>query len=320
MLAWGFAARAGILLAILVISGCTSSALSDAVNLSKQGQAAASAAQQSAIVSSQEFSAYEDADTFLHGFVGATASSKSDEISNQAELAGRAKVFSSLASLYVSFGNLAAYGASTAIQGDISNVFTNVDAYQKAVEGPQINSTAAKLVPPTIGALTGLAQKEMVLAANDQIRLQLVNVINVMSDPVFQQQMLETKKLIVAEMTGNARLLLQRGLLSPKPYFDAMGQPLGLTASDDLATVLKNDKLANAGLQAVVQSHSTEAIDSVTASYKASLSALNALLPLHDKLKAGQPIGPTEIDQAVQRLQTIVAGTAPAATTNGAAK
>lgn len=52
-------------------------------------------------------------------------------------------------------------------------------------------------------------------------------------------------------------------------------------------------------------------VNSVGKSYDASLSALRALVPLHDRLKAGQPLDLTQIDMAIQQLQAITAAAVP---------
>lgn len=306
-------ALAVALAALLATSACSNAVLTDAATLSQKGRAAATAAAESTSVSVDQFAAYADSDAFIHGFAGGPATGPlADEIRNQKELTARANLFASLARLYASFGALAGHDASARFQADLTNVFANINAYQQAVHQPQANGPLVKLVPPVAGAIAGLTQSRMILAANQALRIQLANAIAVMADPLVRAQFVDTKQMIVRQLGRTARLLLQRGLLSPKPYLDAMGRPLGLTAADDATAILARDKQARAGLAAIVDTRLQAAVDAVPASYDASLKALRALLPLHDRLAAERPLDLTELDQAVQTLQAIAAAAAPA--------
>ncbi len=300
-------------LLVLATAACSSTVATDAADLGKQGQAAASSAQQAVTLSSDQFAAYKDSNAFLHGYVGvaATGLSPDQERLNQDELTRRAKLFASLGALYASFGNLASYDASAQVQANITTLSTNVDAYRIAVG--QAKTGPAAVSPAAAGNLAGLMQDQMIVALSEQIRGQLTTLITLMSDPQFRAQFVATKTLVVSQLVKNARLLMDDGLLSPKPYFDEMGQPLGLTAADDVAAALKDQPLARAGLDAVVAAREGAAIDAVGASYDASLAALKALLPLHAKLEAGQPLDLTQIDQIVRQLQAIAAAAAPPA-------
>jgi len=310
---------AGVLSAAL-LAACSSGTLTSAGTLSKAGQTAAGAAGQAAVASGDQYAAYKDTEIYLHGFAGTPSEDPAliaVEDKNEAELTSRAQLFASLAKAYASLGNLAGYDASTEFQGDIQTLFSNINAYQKAVKQPQVNAKATELVPPAAGALVGLVQGQMVITASNQIRQQVVNVIAIMSDPQVRAQFVGTKTYIVNELALNAETLMQRGLLSPKSYFTAMGQPLGMDVSDDFAARLKTDKFATQGINALVASKVREQVALVGSSYDSSLAALKALLPLHDKLAAGTPLDLTQIDQIVQQIQTIAAGIAPPSTGAG---
>ena len=278
------------------------------------------AAGQAAVASGDQYNAYKDAETYIHGFAGAPPEDPAliaMEDKNEAELTSRAQLFSSLARAYASLGNLAGYEASAEFQGDIQTLFTNIDAYQKAVKQSQVNAKASELVPPAAGALAGLVQSQMVLTASNQMQQQVVNVIAIMSDPQVRAQFVGTKTYIVNELALNAEALMQRGLLSPQPYFTAMGQPLGMDVSDDFAARLKSDRFASQGINALVASKVQAQVALVGSSYDSTLAALKALLPLRDKLAAGTPLDLTQIDQVVQQLQTIAAAIAPPSTGAG---
>ena len=176
----------GGVLAVGLLAACSNGTLTSAGTLSKAGQTAAAAAGQAAVASGDQYSAYKDAEIFIHGFAGAPPKDPAltaIEDKNEAELTSRAQLFSSLAKVYAALGNLAGYDASTEFQADVSNLFTSVNAYQKAVNQPQVNAKATELVPPAAGALAGLIQSQMVLTASNQIRQQVVNVIAIMFQP-----------------------------------------------------------------------------------------------------------------------------------------
>jgi hypothetical protein len=302
------------ILALGALAGCSGATLTNAVSLSKTGQTAASAADQAAVASSSQYAAYQDTDAFLHGFAGSPTKDPALvalEDKNQAELTARGAMFISLAKAYASFGNLGAYNASGEFQTDVTDLFSSINTYQKAIGQPQLNSTLTSVAPPAIGLFVGWIQSEIVLAANDQLRTQVANIIKVMSDPLVHAQFVGPKKMIVGELARNANLLMQRGLLSPKPYFDTMGQPLGMSVSDNFSSALKSDRLAQQGIVALIAVKQKNQADLVDASYESSLSAVRDLLPLHDKLKAGQPLDLTQIDQAIQKLSAIAAAISP---------
>lgn len=297
------------MLAFGAVAACSNSTLTDAINLSKAGQVAANAAEQAAVVSSQVYSDYQDEITFTHGFSGTALDPKvtAAEAENEAELTKRATVFASLASAYASLGNLAGYDASDQFQGDINNLFTSIGTWQKDVQ----KQALTPLVSPTAGALGGLIQSEMVKRASDELKTQLTNVIKIMADSQVKAQFVDTKKSIINELTLNATSLANQHLLSTAPLFNSMGDSLGMVVSVDFDSKLATNPLANQGVAALIASKQKKLVDDVSSSYDDSLTALNDLLPLHDKLKSNQPLDLTQIDQAVQKLQTIAASIKP---------
>jgi hypothetical protein len=293
----------------VLLAGCSGGVVTDAVDLSRHGKEAAAAAEQASVASAAEYAGYRRSEIFRHAFVG--LQSPTDlfalEDKNQAELAARARVFASLANTYAALGSLAGYNAPQAFEGDLSDLFANVNAFQQIVKGPQIGARTESLVKPVLGAVGGWIQSEKIIKASDQIRAQVENIIAIMSDPEYRTQFVETKKMIVAESGGTAALLMQRGLLSPKPVIEEMGAPFGLAVSENFRDVLGRDEMARRGISAVAQYRQKLAADAVETSYDAALKALKELLPLHDRLRAGQALDFAQLNETVRQLQTVAA-------------
>ena len=82
--------------------------------------------------------------------------------------------------------------------------------------------------------------------------------------------------------------------------------------ADDFDAALRRDKLASAGVAAVIQTRKDAAVALVARSYDTSLQALRALLPMHQALDAGTPLDLAQLEQIVQQLQSLAAAIAPA--------
>ena len=110
--------------ALVFLAGCAGGVATIAVDLSRHGKEAASAAEQASVASSGQYAAYRRSEIFRHAFVGSPppADLFALEDSNQAELAARARVFSSLARTYAALGTLAGYNAPQAFENDFSDL------------------------------------------------------------------------------------------------------------------------------------------------------------------------------------------------------
>lgn len=296
-------------LALFALSACADSTLKIAVDLGKAGQTAASNANQAAVVSADQFATYRDGEVFDHAYVygppqDAAATSKED--ANQKELNARADLFTSLSKAYASLGDLAGSDASTTAEARIKTLFDTVGSYAAVVK------PVSAIVAPVAGEIVKAVQAQKAIVAADQIKVQLNNIIGIMENHSISIRYLSDKKSIIKEMAGNATILLDRGLLSAKPAAEAMGKPFGLAPVDNFDAKLRTDPRARAGMNAVITSHLVQSVERVGTAYDDSLKALKALLPEHDKLDAGVPLDLTQLEQALQKLDTTVTAIASA--------
>jgi hypothetical protein len=304
---------------LLALTSCSGPTLKNAVDLSKAGQTAAGAAEQAAVAQGSQFTAYQEGVVFQHAFAGAApeaASLTDEEAANEKELTSRAGMFSSLAKAYASLGDLASYDASSAAESDVKNLFSTISAWQSSLKD------AGSIVAPVAGAIAGAVQAHKVVAAADQIKVQLDNVVVIMSNPRVRAEFVTQKTGIITVLTNNAKILAANGLLSSKPIIDVMGEPLGLAAAENADAALGRSKsaLVKRGIDGIIDLRSKAAVDAVGKTYDTTKQAILDLRPLHARLDAGQPLDLTQLDQIVQQLQAIAAAIAPTTTVQGAKK
>ena len=101
-------------------------------------------------------------------------------------------------------------------------------------------------------------------------------------------------------------LVVEEGNFAFK-VLDDIGAPLNLKTTSNADEVVKANKQILAGLKNVANESFAEQISAQGDAYDQSLSALKALIPLHESLRNGAPLNLSSLTTIISQLQTTAA-------------
>ena len=291
--------------------GCVSSALTAGSNLATAGQAATAQMAQNATISNTTLANVKRAVAFTDGYNGvpgnATSAALVTQVSTlQTNLNQYGKVLNSLSSAYAALGSLSSYNGAGDFSTAVGTLDTDFNAFTKSVH-------SSVSVPQDVGAVVGAAggviitaiQAQDVKTASAKIEVVLNQLIVVLSDPVVKDNVIGAQGLLQGDMAIAGQTLFNSHVYSYGPLMNQLGAPLALTASASSDSVVNSDPHVLAGLRNVELEEINEQISSTSTSYDASLSALKALVPLHESLAKGEPLNAAALSSIVSQLQSI---------------
>ncbi len=301
-----------------LMAACSNSPiLSNAVNLSRAGQAAARQMQQNASVTAEQYALLKDAVTFDAGFSGdpdnpSTSDFLQQETQIQSKLSVYAGMLGQLAGAYVALGDLAGFDASGSFSSAIGMLCSSGNALLAALNAmQQIPANACTGLPVGGGLIISAVQAQHVASASDQIEAVLKTLVPVLADPVRRTLIVLNGELVQRQIVSTARELYASGVYTCSPLLDELGAPLGLKTISGVDAVVRNNRNLRNGCLAFVSATARETAGSVGAAYDASVAALKALIPLHDGLRSGAPLDLTAIATIIANLQELAAKLQP---------
>lgn len=303
---------------VALITACSNApVLSDAVSLSRAGQAAAGQMQQNASVSAARYALLKDAVTFDAAFSGdANNPSTGDFLKQEAQIQLKLSVYAGmlgqLAGAYAALGELAGIDASRSFSSAIGMLCGSGNTLLAALNAvQQIPPNACTGLPAGGGLIIGAAQAQMVTSASDQIEAVLKTLIPVLADPTTRALIVLNGELVERQIVSTAKELYASGVYTCSPLLDELGAPLGLKTISGVDAVVRNNRNVRNGCLAYVSATARESAGSVGAAYDASVAGLKALIPLHDSLGAGAPLDLTSISAIISSLQELAAKLQP---------
>jgi hypothetical protein len=304
----------GTTLAIVVLlGGCTQTTLTAGGDLGTAGQKAALAMKQATVLSDDQLAGLQRAMTFHNRYIAAKANVTPDETTAKAVadfeaiVATQNKFLESLAATYAALAALADSDPGVKFNTAFAGVVTDTNSFTKALSP---NSTGLPKTPTTVvqqvgSFLVSLLQRQQVIKASEQIRVPLQAAIDTMSQ---QEQVYEvTLHIYVAENRKALSDLYRAHLLSCAPVVDGMGSVISEKSVPNTDQLLNSSKALAAATEPfcdpsqAMQRLETQLIES----YETSLKALRALLPLHDKLEAGETLDLSSLIGLVNQIKPL---------------
>ena len=306
-------------MASLALTAACSNApiLSNAVNLSRAGQAAALQMQQNASVTAAQYALLKDAVTFDAGFSGdpdnpSTSDLLRQETLIQSKLSVYAGMLGRLAGAYVALGELARFDTSGSFASAIGMLCSSGNTLLAALNAmQQIPADACTGLPVGGSLIISAVQAQQVSRANDQIEAVLKAVIPVLDNPATRKLIILNGELVQRQVISTAKELYASGVYTCSPVLDELGAPLGLRTISGVDAVVRNNRNVRNGCLAFVSATARETAGSVGAAYDTSVAGLKALIPLHDSLRAGAPLDLTAISAIITNLQELAAKLQP---------
>lgn len=291
--------------------------LSNAVNLSRVGQAAARQMQQNASVTAAQYELLNDAVAFDAGFSGdpdnpSTSDFLQQETQIQSKLSVYAGMLGQLAGAYAALGDLAGFDASGNFSSAIGMLCGSGNTLLAALNAmQQIPANACTSLPVGGGLIISAVQAQQVASASDQIEAVLKTLIPVLADPTTRTLIVLNGELVQRQIISTAKELYASGVYTCSPLLDELGAPLGLKTTSGVDAVVRNNRNLRNGCLAFVSATARETAGSVGVAYDTSVAGLKSLIPLHDNLRAGAPLDLTAISAIIANLQELAAKLQP---------
>jgi uncharacterized protein YceK len=306
-----------IIASALALGGCSSVTLTAGANLSKVGQTAAAQMEQNATTSSTAMLSLRKAVAFNDGFNGQIGNPDSKTfLTNvdaiQSIISQYAKMLDSLASTYSALGDLASYDAV----GSFNTAFATLDKdttkfLQSVHSTSQIPQETASAVQAGGGIVIGIIQANKIKNASRIIRAKLQMIIPIVDNPKTKNLLILNKELTTEQLNQAAETMFDCGVYSYGPLLDDLGVPLNLKSNSQSDAVVANNEKLKRGLRNVADELGNQQIDQMAASYDKSVTALKALVPLHESLEKGAPLNLDTVLAITSQLQTIATSLQP---------
>jgi hypothetical protein len=314
-----------LLLASVGLSGCTSDTLSAGSALATAGQTAATQMSQSANISTSTLQQAKLALAFTDGYNGKPKAS--DQVISQigllqTNLGTYSQLLGHLASAYAALGSLASNNSSSSFNTAANGLAASVNAFAKDVKSsaPPLPTNVSAIVD-TVGdqILTGY-QARRVRNASDALLVQLNQVLSILNEAGVRDKVVPSTGLVVGDIDAAALVLYGMGAYSYSSLANQIGQPLELTATPSIDTLVAKNKQVSAGFRNVELEATDSQISAIGASYDASEKLLEALRPLHAAVDKGTPVDTSTIVQITGQLQTLANALQPTKVQTGATK
>jgi|GEM_PF-3491220 hypothetical protein len=306
-----------IIVSALALGGCASTTLTAGANLAKVGQATATQMEQNATISSNAMLSLRKAVAFNDGFNAQIGNQDSETFlthvaSVQSKISQYAKMLDSLASTYSALGDLAAYDAAGSFNTSVKALDKDANAFFQSVQSNiQIPQEAASAVEVGGGIVIGLIQADRIKNSSKIIRAKLQMIIPIVDNPKTKNLLILNKELTTEQLNQAAETMFDCGVYSYGPLLDDLGVPLNLKSNSQSDAVVANNEKLKRGLRNVADELGNQQIDQMAASYDKSVTALKALVPLHESLEKGAPLNLDTVLAITSQLQTIATSLQP---------
>jgi len=230
----------------------------------------------------------------------------------QSKISQYAKMLDSLASTYSALGDLAAYDAAGSFNTSVKALDKDANAFFQSVQSNiQIPQEAASAVEVGGGIVIGLIQADRIKNSSKIIRAKLQMIIPIVDNPKTKNLLILNKELTTEQLNQAAETMFDCGVYSYGPLLDDLGVPLNLKSNSQSDAVVANNEKLKRGLRNVADELGNQQIDQMAASYDKSVTALKALVPLHESLEKGAPLNLDTVLAITSQLQTIATSLQP---------
>jgi hypothetical protein len=299
---------------VVLLGGCSRTTLSDGSDLGAAGQKAALAMKQAAVLSDDQLAGLQQAMTFHNGYVAAKAGTASDTATPaqvadlEATIAAQSKFLDSLAATYAALAGLAGYDSAGKFDTALGGLVTDTNSFIKTLDqkSPGLPPTPTSVVQQVGGFAIGQVQRRQVIEASKQILVPLQAAIDTMT--LKKRDYEDNLDIYVSESRKALRDLYRARLLNCAPVVDGMASVIGAKSAPDADQLLNRDKALASAMKPFCDPERamSKLGTQLTSNYEGSLKALNALLPLHDKLEAGETLDLSELIDLVNKIKPLV--------------
>lgn len=293
-----------------LLQGCATGTLSAGSALATAGQTAANQMSQNVTISNSTVQQVRLALAFTDGYNGMPNASAPviTQITNLvSNLAAYSQLLNHLSSAYAALGSLAADNSASSFNTAANGLASSVNAFAKSV-----GSSTAPL-PTNLPAIVDAVgdqilsnyQADHVRQASDALLVQLNQVITILNEVGVRDKVVPSTGLVVGNIDVAAGILYASGAYSYGPLANELGQPLGLTATSSIDSLIAKNSKLKAGFNNVEVEAANNQIAAIGASYDSSEKLLEALRPLHAAVDKGTPIDSATIISIVGQLQNL---------------
>ena len=223
-------------------------------------------------------------------------------------LKARIDVATSLVSVYASFGKLASSTAQSDTDTALSGLSDSVSKLSVALNGKAIPASTASIIGEGGGLIAMLAQRDAILATNDQIISALNSYHDLLAKSENRQAIVSLSKDAIGYRFEVLKVFWKRGLMTGNQTaltnviaesgmsFKLAGKP------DDFSA---NSPAFNKAMLAYLEFAKSDQAAAVEDEYDANLKLVEGLLKQHTSIKNDTALDFTEIGALATRLQAI---------------
>lgn len=224
----------------------------------------------------------------------------------------RARALDALGAAYSALAQEAQSNGSADLEGAARRLVTGVNGYVAAVGAlPGVGSLGTAVSAPVGEVIAGVAaeigerrQRERLLAGSRAIAASVQALRNALAAEAGVFDGMDA--YIVLHRTAARMAMLNAGLASRSPTFQALAQNLGVTPAPGADGVIANSVAVRAALDATVEASARADVIAMQQRYRTSLEALDALLAGHRELEQTRSVSLASIERVIARLQTVV--------------
>jgi hypothetical protein len=294
------------LVAIALVSGCSTVVIGDAQRLAQTGSKAASSMEAAVTVPRDQLDRYVRSEYLRSGLQPGISPPSPQTLASiasiKSSLAARASALDSLGTLYGAFGDLAAYDAGGEFAKATSGAVGAVNGYARTVGADAlVTAQPAAALSSGAGLIGEEVQKRKLREASAIVRgvvEQLAAVLTAERDAVtalLELSAQETQLVLIQ--------LWEARMLDARPLLEEFATAPGLAFRAGPLTA-ESERLRPA-VTSLLRYDIDEQQRRATASYDASLRGLTQLAAEHRKFEAGAPLTLELVEQQLARLKAI---------------
>lgn len=319
---------------LLALGACATAPRTPAANLSQAGIKASNAFATDVRTLSTELAYLGAADAFSATYDWCTTrptctprETNAQVARQRAQLAeaigARANALDALGAAYSALAQEAAANGSADLEGAARRLVGGVNSYVASVTAMTGTPIANAITAPVGEVIEGIAaeigerrQRHRLIAGSRAIAAAVQTLRNGLAAEanVFDS----LSRYVVDHRTAAQLAMVEAGLISRMPTFDALAQSLGVTPVDGAESIIAQTPAVQTALDATMRANAQADVIGMQQRYRTSIEALDALLVAHRELEQTRSVSLAGVDRALARLEN-AAGTASGPAGSGAA-
>lgn len=309
-----------IALACLGLGACSTTVLGQAQSLASAGKQAATSTSDFLATPAQQTETFYEGLTIasafpirseanpggcnMYGLTAPDAAFQKEVDDYLSALASTEHFFTRLAKVYDSFGALAAYDASGAVEKNVNDLSAAVNDFAGKVGGPTVPANISGVIASVGGLAAQERQKQKILAASKEIRTRVQAYATAMRarpglfTNARQEQINQGYKV--------AETLWCAGVMDARPMLKGIAADYGMDLPAGQAAITSKDPIMAPVAPKVLKFRSKRDVDQVDQAFSQILDGLDDLAAQHEKLEKGAPIDIDGLADRTAKLRALV--------------